>query len=33
MMAKGEEFPESGHLLKLIGVLRASDIYWNPAKR
>jgi hypothetical protein len=33
MKEMGEQFPESGHLLKLVGVLRAGDIYWNPGKR
>jgi hypothetical protein len=33
MKEMGEQFPEWGHLLKLVGVLRAADIYWNPAKR
>lgn len=33
MIEMGEQFPESGDLLKLIGVLRATDIYWNAAKR
>jgi hypothetical protein len=30
----GEQFyAESGDIFKLVGVLRATDIYWNPAKR
>jgi hypothetical protein len=33
MTELGEQFPESGGILKLVGVLRATDIYWNPAKR
>lgn len=29
----GEQFhQESGDLMKLVGVLRAADILWNPAK-
>jgi hypothetical protein len=26
-------YAESGNLHKLVGILRASDIFWNPAKR
>jgi hypothetical protein len=34
MTEMGEQFyTESGDLFKLVGVLRATDIYWNPAKR
>jgi hypothetical protein len=29
----GRAAPQVGHLLKLVGVLRAGDIYWNPVKR
>jgi hypothetical protein len=30
----GEQFhQESGDLMKLVGVLRAADILWNPAKK
>jgi hypothetical protein len=28
-----EFFAESGELMKLVGVLRATDIHWNEAKR
>jgi hypothetical protein len=34
MTEMGQEFyAESGDLYKLVGVLRAADIYWNPEKR
>jgi hypothetical protein len=34
MTEMGQQYyPESGDLLKLVGVLRATDILWNPAKR
>jgi hypothetical protein len=34
MKEMGEQFyAESGNLCKLVGVLRATDIFWNPAKR
>jgi len=34
MAEMGEQFyAESGDLFKLVGVLRAADIYWNPDKR
>jgi hypothetical protein len=28
-----EFYRESGVLYKLVGVLRAADIFWNPGKR
>jgi hypothetical protein len=34
MAEMGQEFyQESGNLLKLAGVLRAADVFWNPNKR
>jgi hypothetical protein len=34
MIEMGQEFyAESGNLYKMVGILRAADIYWNPAKR
>jgi hypothetical protein len=34
MAEMGEQFyAESGDLFKLVSVLRAADIYWNPDKR
>jgi len=34
MIEMGQEFyAESGELYRLVGVLRAADIYWNPEKR
>jgi hypothetical protein len=34
MIEMGQEFyAESGDLYKMVGILRAADIYWNPAKR
>jgi len=34
MAAKGEQyFAESGKLLKFVGILRATDMHWNPAKK
>jgi hypothetical protein len=33
MIEMGQEFyAESGDLYKMVGILRAADIYWNPAK-
>lgn len=30
----GQEFyAESGELMKMVGVLRATDIFWNATKR
>ncbi len=26
-------YQESGELLKLVGVMRAADVFWNPEKR
>jgi hypothetical protein len=34
MAEMGQEYyQESGNLLKLAGVLRAADVFWNPDKR
>jgi hypothetical protein len=34
MAEMGEQFyQESGTLFKLLGVLRAADMFWNPDKR
>jgi hypothetical protein len=34
MKEMGEQFyAESGDLMKLVGILRATDIHWNEAKR
>jgi hypothetical protein len=34
MAEVGNQFyQESGELYKLVGVLRAADIFWNPEKR
>jgi hypothetical protein len=34
MKDMGEQYyAESGDLCKLVGVLRATDIFWNPDKR
>ena len=33
-MEMGEQYyAESGNLMKLKGVLRATDMHWNPSKR
>jgi len=34
MKELGEQYyTESGDLMKLVGILCATDIHWNPAKR
>ncbi len=34
MIEMGQDiYTESGDLYKIVGILRAADIYWNPAKR
>jgi len=34
MKAMGEQYyAESGDVFKFLGVLRAMDIYWNPAEK
>jgi hypothetical protein len=34
MAQRGDQFyHESGELFKLVGILRAADVFWNPDKR